>query len=124
MIDVTPNANSNILECRVSGTLTGADLDHMVPVLKKHIAEAGDPRLLLIMDDFSGWSDIATFWKDLKLDAEYIGEFNRIALVGNARWEEWLTKLVDPLTPNEIEFFEPHAMAHARRWVQQERQQQ
>lgn len=119
MIDIEPNPRKDILECRVTGELTGADLDHLVPVLKKHIAESDDSRLLLIMEDFSGWSNVATFWKDMKMDAEYIGQFSRIALVGDARWEEWVTRLVKPLAPNEIEFFEPHAMAHARRWIRQ-----
>lgn len=117
MIDVQENPNSNILELKVVEELTASDIDHLEPVVDKHVKESDHPCLLLLMEEFSGWEDAAAFWKDLKMDTEYISDFNRIALLGDAKWEEWFTKLIDPVTPNEIKFFELHKIEHARKWL-------
>lgn len=117
MIDLQESANSDILELKVVEKMTGADLEHLEPVVKKHIKESDHPRLLILMEDFRGWEDAAAFWKDLKMDTEYITDFDRIALLGDADWEKWLTKLFEPVSPTEIKFFEPHQIEHARKWL-------
>ena len=117
MIDVQNHKDDRLLEVKATETLTEADFDHVAPVLKKHTAENTEPRLLLVMEQFKGWENIASFWKDLQMDAEYLGQFDRIAIVGDAAWEEWLTKLLNPLTANEIKFFDPAEITHARKWL-------
>lgn len=119
MIDVRDNSAPDVLEMKVTQKLTSADYDHLEPVLEKHVAESVRPKLLLIMEQFSGWDSPEAFWKDLKLDTAYLGKFHRIALVGDARWEEWGTKLINPLTPADMKFFKPKETRHALRWLQQ-----
>lgn len=120
MIDIQENPNSDVLEVKVIEKLSTADFDHLEPVLRKHIRESIRPRLLLKMEEFSGWDDASAFWKDLKVDTEFIGDFKRIALVGDARWEEWSAKLLNPVTATEIKFFKPEKIEHARKWLNKE----
>lgn len=117
MIDIQKTKDDRLLEVKAVETLTEADFDHLAPVLKKHTTEKSTPRLLLIMEQFEGWENISSFWKDLRMDTEYLGQFDRIAVVGDAAWEEWLTKLLNPLTTNEIKFFDPARITHARKWL-------
>lgn len=105
MIEVNTKTDKDILAIKATGKLTKGDLDDLVPVLKKHISASKDPHLIMILEDFKGWEDTAAFWKDLQLDVEYIGHFDRIAVVGDQKWEEWGTRLVDPITKEELKFF-------------------
>ena len=117
MIDIQDSKVNDVLEIKVLEKLTNADFEHAEPVIEKHISESANPKLLLIMQEFSGWNDASAFWKDLKMDTEYIGEFDRIALVGDEEWEEWSAKLTNPVTSAEIEFFNLAEITDARKWL-------
>lgn len=119
MIEVNEHANQGVLALKVTGTLTEEDLDDLVPTLKTHISSE-DPHLLMIMEDFHGWEDAAAVWKDLQLDAEYIGYFDRIAVVGNKKWQEWGTRLMNPITKEELKFFSIDQAEKAWEWVKQD----
>ena len=119
MIDVRANQTPEVLEIKVTEKLSGADFDHLKPVIDTHIAESVHPKMLMIMEQFSGWDSAEAFWKDLKMDASYIGKFDCIAMIGDAKWEEWGTKLISPVLPAKIKFFKPEETAHARRWLKQ-----
>lgn len=113
MIEVNTKTDKDI-----PGKLTKGDLDDLVPVLKKHISASKDPHLIMILEDFKGWEDTAAFWKDLQLDVEYIGHFDRIAVVGDQKWEEWGTRLVDPITKEELKFFPIDQAEDAWNWAE------
>lgn len=118
MIDVQSNEQSEgILEVKASEKLTKADLDHLESVVEKYVAETIRPRLLLVMEEFGGWKDAGAFFKDLKMDSKYIGEFERIAVIGDAGWKAMLTKMINPLTSSEMKFFEHAEITQARRWL-------
>jgi len=120
MIEVNENTNRGVLALKASGKLTEQDLDELVPLLKRHIAESDDPHLLMIMEDFKGWKDAAAFWKDLQLDAEYIGYFDRIAIVGEKKWQEWGTRLMDPVIKEEMKFFPIDKVEDAWDWIEED----
>ncbi len=118
MIEVNEHADSDILALQVSGTLTEEELDDLIPTLKEYVSSSSHPHLLMIMEDFNGWADAAAVWKDLQLDAEYLGYFDRIAVVGEKKWQEWGTRLVNPITKEELRFFPLSDAEKAWNWIQ------
>jgi hypothetical protein len=118
MINIQEHPNDNILSLKVTDKLTKEDLDNLVPHLKDHVNSADHPHLLMIMEGFEGYESATTFWEDLKLDSEYIGYFDRIALVGDKKWQEWGTQLVNPLTEEELRFFSIDEKDEARKWIE------
>lgn len=63
--------------------------------------------------DFSAW-DLGGLWRDLKFDMKHQDRFGRIAMVGTKGWEEWGTKLSDPLfASTEMRFFAPERRSEA-----------
>lgn len=104
MIEVN-SSRDNVLSIYVTDKLTKDDLDDLVPMLEQKIADSDHPHLLMILENFKGWKDTAAFWKDLKLDHEYIGYFDRIAIAGEKKWQKWGTRLMDPITKEELKFF-------------------
>ncbi|HCD52065.1 MAG: STAS/SEC14 domain-containing protein [Gracilimonas sp.] len=105
MIEVSELSDSSVLVLNISGKLTKQDLDELIPMLKNHISQSDDPHLYISMQGFKGWESVAAAWKDLNLDADYIGYFDRIAIVGEKKWQEWGTQLVDAISKEELKYF-------------------
>ena len=118
MIIVSNDLENGILALHLKNKLTKQDLNDLVPILKKHIEETDDPHLMMIMEDFRGWVDAATFWKDIKLDTKYVGSFDRIAIVGEKKWQQWSTRLMDPLFEEELKFFSTEDADRAWKWLE------
>ena len=52
----------------------------------KKIAGAGTVRLLVLLEDFTGW-DRSEQWGDTDFFFSHRNDFEKIAVVGNPRWE-------------------------------------
>ncbi|MCW5705223.1 MAG: STAS/SEC14 domain-containing protein [Bradyrhizobium sp.] len=118
MLELTEE--DRILVIRAGGKLSLAEYDRFVPAFEEAAArEPGRlPMLIELDDDFAGW-DLGGLWRDLKFDVKYRERFGCIAVVGDKRWEEWGTKLSNPLFPSaEMRFFEHEARASAKMWLQ------
>ena len=50
------------------------------------------------MEDFNGWANAAAVWKDMQPDTEHIGCFDRIAIVGEKKCQDWGARLMNPIT--------------------------
>ncbi len=120
MIEVNAHTDDDILAIKASGTLSKEDLDDLEPALNKFTTASDDPHLIMILEDFGGWHDTASFWKDLQLDAEYMGYFDRIAIVGEKKWQQWGTQLMDPITKEELKFFPIDRAGDAWKWTREE----
>ena len=92
---LTAIEDNGLLLIRADGTLSDSDYDRF---------------------DFSGW-DMGGLWRDLKFDAKHKDSFGRIAMVGDSSWEEWGTKLFDPLFRAEMRFFTPVERVAAESWA-------
>lgn len=119
MIEINAKADQAILSMKASGKLTRQDLEEVEPKLQNFTSLVDDPHLIMILEDFEGWEDAAAFWKDLQLDSEYIGYFDRIAVVGEQKWQEWGTRLLNPITKEELQFFPLEQADKAWEWAQE-----
>jgi hypothetical protein len=117
MIEIQEGKSPETLEIKIMEKVSEADLDHLIPVMKAHIAETADPRLLLIMEEFGGWDSVGAFLDELNMEANYLQKYNRIALVGDQPWEKWMTKIRNIVTAHEIKFFPAASIQHARKWL-------
>ena len=74
-------------------------------------------RMLIELQDFEGW-DFKGFWADLKFDVSHQEQMDRIAILGDKRWQDWGTTLSDPFFKAELKFFETDERAAAEAWLQ------
>lgn len=103
---------------RLSGKLSKADYEHFVPLVEKQIAEKGKLRLLVIMHDFHGW-DMGALWEDIKFDAKHWRDIERLALVGETKWEKGMAVFCKPFTTAKIRYFDTQDEAEARKWLEE-----
>lgn len=106
-----------LLTCRVSGTLTQAELSALQRAAEPIIQATGKVRLLIVVEDFKGWERGAE-WSDLSFQQENDAYIERMALVGDKKWEV----LAEAFTGKgfrdfPIEYFEAGEVGRAFRWL-------
>jgi stage II sporulation SpoAA-like protein len=105
-----------IVVVRASGKLSKEDYERFVPELERLIKEQGKIRLLFEMRDFHGWEVVAV-WEDIKFDLKHFADIERLALVGEKKWEEWMAKFCRPFTTAEIRYFDQSQAGEAQGWI-------
>ena len=109
-------AGGKLVEVRLSGKLHKADYEHFVPVVEKAIAANGKIRVLMEMHDFHGW-DLPALWQDIKFDRKHHQDIERIAMVGDKKWESGMAAFCKPFTGAKIRYFDVSDFVAARQWI-------
>ena len=118
-IEINQEEGGGILTVRVSGRLVKADYDRFVPHVEMLIKQHGKIRLLFEMHDFHGWSAGAA-WEDLKFGLHHFRDIERIAMVGEKKWQKGMGGFCRPFTKAEIRYFDVSDIQGARQWLLQE----
>ncbi|MEQ8763941.1 MAG: STAS/SEC14 domain-containing protein [Planctomycetota bacterium] len=119
MLDETAKNHSQatpIIEVNVSGKLEKADYEALIPVFEKEIEEHGKLRLLVLLDDFEGWSASA-LWEDIQFDVKHFRDFEKLAIVGDSKWHEGMSVFCRPFTTAEIRYFDIADAGAAHQWI-------
>lgn len=117
-IEVRHEPGDNVLDVSVSGTLTREDYERFTPEAERVIAERGAMRVVFDMHDFHGW-DAGALWEDTKFALHHFRDIERLAIIGESRWEKGMANFCKPFTRATIRYFERGAAAEARRWVRE-----
>jgi len=116
MIDIITKRDSNIVYTTVSGTLDKEDINRLLPVLQQTIESFGKARWYYEMHDFNGWT-LDAFWKDVTFSISHTFDFERIAMVGEEKWQNWMTQFMKPFSPATIQYFNSTEKEKALDWI-------
>lgn len=116
-IQLSQRDQGKVLIVRVSGQLEKQDYEQFVPEVERLIQTHGKIRVLLETHDFHGWK-AGALWEDLKFDAKHFNDIERLAVVGEKKWEEGMTTFCKPFTTADIRFFEHDQLPEAEQWIE------
>ena len=119
MITKLERSHDGILGFTLSGELHDADYKEFVPAVDAAIASHGKVRLLAHFHDFKGW-DLHALWDDIEFATTHCTKMERIALVGEKKWEEWMAKVCKPFTMAKVQYFESSEMDKAWAWLRED----
>lgn len=120
MIGQLQTGNPSILGFKLSGKLHDEDYRIFVPAVDKAIAAAGGKvRLFVQLDNFHGW-DLRAAWDDFKFGINHYADAERIALVGDREWEEWMARFCKPFTKATVRYFDVSKTEKAWGWVRED----
>jgi hypothetical protein len=105
-----------LLEIQLTGKLVKEDYQHVVLALERLVKDHGKIRLLVEMHDFHGWT-AGALWEDLKFDAKHFSHIERLALVGESKWQHGMAVFCKPFTAAKIRYFDRPAIDQARDWL-------
>lgn len=105
-----------VMEIHLNGTLTKEDYARFVPDTEEMIRQHEKINMLIMMDDFHGW-DAGALWEDIKWDAKHFNHVERIAVVGDQKWQKWMTTFCKPFTTAKVRYFDHGQVPEARAWL-------
>lgn len=112
--------DGKVLEAHLEGTLAKDDYARFVPEFERLFAKHGKLRVLVVMHDFHGWK-IGALWEDIKFDVKHFRDIERIAIVGEKKWQEWMSAFCRPFTTAKVRYFGFDQVEAARTWIGEER---
>jgi len=111
------SADGKAMRLRAGGKLTHEDYQALIPVLEKAIASYGKISVLVELGEITGIEPRAIL-DEFAFDIRHFRDFDRLAVVGEKDWEDWMTRATNPLTPGEMRYFSSGEAAAAWTWAQ------
>lgn len=115
-IQLNEESRGKILAVHVSGKLAKADYKHFVPEFERLARLHGKLRVLFDMTRFHGW-DGGALWEDIKFDIRHFADIERLAMVGEKKWQHGMATFCKPFTKATIRYFDHAHAAEARKWL-------
>jgi hypothetical protein len=114
MIRKLADVPTDVLAYEASGRLTREDVLVVQQDLQRD--DAVGRRLLIDitqMDD----AGVDAIWQDVKGALTYVRHVDRMAVIGDQRWQHWITRASDAVPGIDARFFEPEQRIEARSWL-------
>ena len=115
-IDVTSENDGKLLVIQMTGKLNKKDYQHFVPMIEKAVQKHGKVRMLVQMHNFHGWN-AGALWEDVKFDLKHFNDIERLAMVGEKKWQQWMATFCNPFTAATVRYFPLEQAAEARAWI-------
>jgi len=115
-IQLDEESGLKIFVVHVSGKLTKADYEDFVPGFERLVQQHGKLRVLFDMTGFHGW-EAGALWEDIKFDFKHFGDIERLAMIGETKWEQGMAAFCKPFTKATIRYFDHGDEAGARKWL-------
>jgi SpoIIAA-like len=109
-------SGGKLLIVRVSGKLVKGDYSAFVPAVEQLIRQHGKLQILFDMTGFHGWNAGAA-WEDFKFGVEHFADIERLAMVGEERWQRGMATFCKPFTKAKVRYFGHADAAEARHWL-------
>jgi len=111
--------NGRLLEVHLSGKLVKKDYGTLLPAVERLVKQHGKLLMLVELNDFHGWTRSA-LWEDIKFDAKHFTDIERLAIIGENKWEKGMAAFCKPFTTAKVRYFDHTHAAEARDWLVQQ----
>jgi hypothetical protein len=105
MLETIEDLPDGVIGFAAAGKIEASDYrDVLLPAVDESLRRGDDIRIVLVFERFDGFSGGAA-WEDLKLGAEHLTRWNRIALVTDLDWMTTMTSLFGWMSPGKVKRF-------------------
>jgi hypothetical protein len=119
MIETIETGSYKVVGWKLHGTLHDEDYQRFLPQVESVLTARGKVRLFVQFEDFHGW-DLHAAWDDVKFGVRHYSDFERIAMVGDRRWEKWMAALCRPFTGAKVRYFDHAHVEEAWKWLNED----
>ena len=103
MLEKMSQSSENVLGYKAVDKITRDDYVVLIADVEALIQKVGAIGLLLDLEEFHG-EEFKAWWADLKFGHDYRKKIAKMAIVGDKKWQKWLTAIVDPFYAREAEY--------------------
>ncbi len=115
-IEVEELYKGRLVKIVAAGKLTRNSYDTFTPELDRLIEAHGKIRMMFEMVEFEGWT-LGAAWEDLKFGCKHFNHIERIAIVGDRKWEKAMASVCKPFTRAKVRYFDVEELVVAREWI-------
>jgi hypothetical protein len=115
-IQLNEENNGKLLAIHISGKLVKDDYADFVPAFERLVRQHGKLRVLFDMSGFHGW-DVSAAWEDFKFSVAHFADIERIAMVGEKRWQHDMATFCKPFTKATVRYLDHAGAAEAWKWL-------
>lgn len=115
-VELHEESGGKILILSLSGKLAKDDYALFAPEVERAVQDHGKVRMLVRMIDFHGWT-LGAVWEDVKFDLHHFAHIERLALVGDKRWEAGMAVFCKPFTTAKVRYFDVTTADEADAWI-------
>jgi len=116
MIETIETGSPKVVGFKLCGKLHDEDYKQFVPKMETILTAEGKVRLLIQLEDFHGW-DLHAAWDDFKFSLKHHSDFEWIAIVGDRKWEKWMSNFCKPFTTAKVRYFDRSEVDAAWKWL-------
>ena len=116
MISLEDITDNGVLTINARGEITKADYERVLPEIDALIRKHGKLKFYINLEEIEG-IEAGAVWEDLKFDWKHGGDYGKIAIIGDSKWEEWGTKISNPFFGAEAKFFYAEHAGEGWDWV-------
>ncbi|MFN2194729.1 MAG: STAS/SEC14 domain-containing protein [Anaerolineales bacterium] len=117
MIEKLSESSGPVVGYKVKGKVTPQDYQQLDPEIQALVAQNDDGVCLLLdLQEFAG-EEVKAWLPDLKFGRRFHDKIKKMAIVGDKRWEKWLTALADPFYAKEARYFHTDETDQAWAWL-------
>ena len=120
MLEKLNESSGPVVGYKVAGKVTVEDYQQLDPQVQALVDQFDQVCLLLDLQEFAG-EEVKAWLPDLKFGHRFHDKIAKMAIVGDKRWEEWLTSLVKPFYAKDAKFFHPEETDKAWSWLREDR---
>jgi hypothetical protein len=120
MLEKLDKSSGPVVGYKVAGKVTATDYQQLAPEIQNLVDQYDDDVCVLLdMQEFAG-EEVNAWLPDLRFGHRFHDKIAKMAIVGDKRWEKWLTALADPFYAKDAEFFYPEETDEAWAWLRAE----
>lgn len=120
MLEKLAESVGPVVGYRVVGKVTVEDYQQLEPAIQALVDEYDDDVCLLLdLQEFAG-EEVKAWLPDLKFGHRFHDKIDKMAIVGDKRWQKWLAALADPFYADDAEFFRPEETDKAWAWLRED----
>ena len=120
MLERLRESAGKVVGYKASGRLHDGDYRVMEGELSALIREHGRIRLVVVLEGFAGW-EAPSAWEDFRFGMENNCAFERVAVVGESRWQAFLSSVAKPFIRGAFKYFKQAEIVEAWEWARDER---
>ncbi len=123
MLQILATTHKNIIATRANDILGISDYEKIHPLIHNIIGEGKKVRWYFEMDDCL-ISNTVGFWEDGIIELNYgklkfthSEDIERIAIVGEMKWRDWMLSVMKPFSEAKIRYFSLAEKEKAMEWM-------
>lgn len=113
-----PESSGNVVGIKATGTIVDEDYKGLIPKFDTKIAEVGNLKVLLDITELEGYTAKAML-DDMNFYVKERDKMDKVAIVGDKKWEKELARICKPFAPKTMKYFEAPQMQEAWDWVKE-----